>query len=129
MPRFGQSFSPAADPPNMAWYADLYTSRIPKRMSFIGPPIGRCRVVVTYLAVSYSKFVRSFNIVGSAFLVAEECDVTRRFYLEPFNELVVDGSHLFNDWACVCRTGVQVPRDNLRLSWRETLDHIRAWGL
>jgi pimeloyl-ACP methyl ester carboxylesterase len=131
MPGFGQTFNPSEDPPNIAWYADLYANTFGAMHAFkegchlVGHHSGG--VIGTQLVVSHPNLVRSLTIVGPAFLNAEERNAMRQYYLAPFNQPVADGSHLLKTWDYVSADDKQIPKEEIELLQRETLDHIRAW--
>jgi pimeloyl-ACP methyl ester carboxylesterase len=131
MPGFGQSFDPVENPADIAWYANLYADLFEAMPLFkdgchlVGHHSGA--VIGTQMSVSHSKFIRSLTMVGPALLNSSERNAMRERYLSPFNKPVFDGSHLLATWDYVSDHDKQIPRQEIDLLQRETLDHLRAW--
>lgn len=129
MPGFGESDDPKDVPSSIAWYSNLYMSVFAGLPSFnrgchiIGHHSGA--VIGTDLAANHGDFVQSLTLVGPAIMSAEQRRHWAESTLVPFNQPVEDSSHLATTWNYLVEMGI--PKDDLVLLQRETLDHARAW--
>ncbi|KAF2005834.1 alpha/beta-hydrolase [Amniculicola lignicola CBS 123094] len=132
MPGFGNSSNPPSDPPNIAWYADLYHTLFSAVQGFekgchvLGHHSGG--VISTELASGsrYNSFVRSLTCIGPTVMTAEQRREMAKTFGAPFNKPVASGAHLLSTWEYLIWEGLN-PATHLDLIQRELLDHVRAW--
>lgn len=132
MPGFGGSFDPNEDPPNIAWYIELYIQHL---LPAIGLPKGGFHLIGHHsgavigleIAVTYPSLLKSLVSIGPAVMSAEQRAEMRKIFHSPFNQPEEMGAYLIKTFDYVSRMPHGVPPSKLELLHRETLDHIRAW--
>jgi pimeloyl-ACP methyl ester carboxylesterase len=136
MPGFGSSFDPS--PSDIAeiesqgtkWFISVFMEafhlmglpRDQSRCHILGHHSGA--VLASEIAALYPDFVASMCLVGPTVMNAEERAAMKEKFFKPFNEPVLDGSHLIKTWDYLGKMGIG---GDLRLWQREAIDHIRAW--
>lgn len=93
-----------------------------EKFHVFGHHSGAC--IAVEMAVLFPGNILSICLIGPALLTAEERMAMKAKFFEPFNEPVLDGSHLMKSWRYLEELNIG---DDIELKQRETLDNLRAW--
>lgn len=122
-PGFGSSSPPATNPANIAFYCntvfDFCKAMNLKQFHIFGHHSGAC--IAVEMAVLFPEHILSICLIGPALMTLEE---RMAKFFDPFNEPVLDGSHLLKTWQYLEHLNIG---DDIDLKQRETLDNLRAW--
>jgi pimeloyl-ACP methyl ester carboxylesterase len=136
MPGFGSSFDPVSDPPDIAWYIDLYMAIFSPHPAF-SRGNGGCHlyghhsgaVIAVEWATLHPQFIKSITLHGPVLMEKEKREEMRSKVTVPFNKPVSDGSHLTKVWEYLqAHGGLRADgEEGLEILQMEALNHIRAW--
>jgi pimeloyl-ACP methyl ester carboxylesterase len=134
MPGFGGSFDPTPEQAEdieqtgTEWFAAIFMTALDRlgvtkqRFHIIGHHSGAS--LATQIAASHPDLVQSICQIGATTIGHDERQRMRKIFLVPFNEPVIDGTHLQKTWDYLGTMGIG---SDLVLRQRETIDHVRAW--
>ncbi|KAI9734553.1 MAG: hypothetical protein M1834_002154 [Cirrosporium novae-zelandiae] len=128
MPGFGESFDPAEDPVNIAWYVHVYAEVFQDIGFFddgfhiVGYHAGAS--IAIEMETLYMNVIRSICMIGPIIMLDRERAMMRKDFQSVFNKPILDGSGLTKAWKYLAELGVG---DNVESKHREALNHTRAW--
>ncbi|PMD31763.1 hypothetical protein L207DRAFT_536730 [Hyaloscypha variabilis F] len=124
---FGSSYDPETQPPNTAYYVDvfmqLFTSLKIEKSHLVGHHLGAG--LANELAALYPSKVLTLCLVRATIMKREEQISLNTLINVPLSEPVAAGAQLQKTWDYLGNHGVG---DDLEFKQGELLDHVRAWN-